>query len=606
MLPVTMPRVVQRPSPNYSPVAIRHDLFVFHDEEGEDAGSRAWLCDPRAQAAPHLAMNDDGSVLYQLVPLQFKAWAQCGFNSAGISLEMPGFVAKGFPEARLQAAALIGAWHCIAYGIPPVWAQEGKGRGICCHHDLGAARGGNLYRERDRILQRRRKPSALIAGSWHVVRCGKPSSICRAEKVRIVKQSTTRLLSLLILLSTAVAAVAGTPGQDLLTELGGGGSPVAASLNFTKGNTAQFQSNVTYSGPSLRTITDATGAITYAPNNLLLYSNTPTSGSWSYTNISISYGTNDPFGGTSAFTLTANQNSVYFFSTSPNQELNNAKAVVALWIKRRNGSGTITLRTNATGPTDTPISITNQWQQVYVNCSNGNGSQNYWVLSMATSGDQIDIYAPTLSEVTYETAPRSGDQVITTSAAYYGPAFDYAPAWVAGSSPQLRIEGARTNLFVNTASPATQTITVANASAYANSFYGTGTVTLSGALTQVMTGTAGARTIYAGTTASTSLVATVAGLSATSYPQVELGAFATSTIPQAGSPTARAADSLTSTGALSTALAAGPWAYTWTSEATLTTSCVTGAAGAFTWPSFGWIKSLKVYKPGTPSAKVTC
>ena len=141
---IVMPRVVQTPTPNYSLVAIRHDLFIYHDEEGQDAGSRAWLCDPRAQAAPHLAMNADGSVIYQLVPLQYKAWAQCAFNSAGISLEMPGFVAKGFPDARLRAAALVGAWHCLAYGIPPAWAQGGQGRGICCHHDLGAAGGGHV------------------------------------------------------------------------------------------------------------------------------------------------------------------------------------------------------------------------------------------------------------------------------------------------------------------------------------------------------------------------------------------------------------------------------------------------------------------------------
>ena len=141
---IALPRVVQTPSPNYTPTLIKHDLFVFHDEEGESDPSITWLCDPRAEAASHHAMNDDGSVLTQLVPLQFKAWAQCAFNSRGISLEMPGFVARGFPDARLRAAAIIGAWHCLAYSIPPVWAQGGQGRGICCHHDLGAAGGGHI------------------------------------------------------------------------------------------------------------------------------------------------------------------------------------------------------------------------------------------------------------------------------------------------------------------------------------------------------------------------------------------------------------------------------------------------------------------------------
>lgn len=140
---ITMPRVVQAPSPNYTPTPINHDLVIVHDEEGESAGSVAWLCDPRAKASAHLCMNDDGSVVYQLVPLSMKAWAQCAFNGRGVSLEMPGYVAKGIPEQRLRAAALIVAWLCREYGIPPQWAQGGQGRGVCSHADLGAAGGGH-------------------------------------------------------------------------------------------------------------------------------------------------------------------------------------------------------------------------------------------------------------------------------------------------------------------------------------------------------------------------------------------------------------------------------------------------------------------------------
>ena len=140
---LTLPRVLQRPSPNYTPTPIRHDLFIYHDEEGSADPSLAWLCDPRAQAAPHLAMGDDGSnEVSQLVPLQYKAWAQCAFNGRGISLEIPGFADK-LPDARLQAAALIGARVCLAYAIPPVLAPGGNGRGIVSHHHLGAAGGGH-------------------------------------------------------------------------------------------------------------------------------------------------------------------------------------------------------------------------------------------------------------------------------------------------------------------------------------------------------------------------------------------------------------------------------------------------------------------------------
>lgn len=139
-----MPPVVQRPTTNYTPVAIRHDLVIVHRTEGGYAGSVAWLCDPRANASAHLCMKADGSEVSQLVPLQFKAWAQMAFNAKGVSLEIEGFTAQGMPDVTMQAAAKIVAWLCRAYDIPPTWAQGGQGRGVCQHHDLGAAGGGHV------------------------------------------------------------------------------------------------------------------------------------------------------------------------------------------------------------------------------------------------------------------------------------------------------------------------------------------------------------------------------------------------------------------------------------------------------------------------------
>ena len=140
---IVMPRVVQTPSPNYTPRPISHDLFILHDQEGHTLPSVSWLCDPRANASAHLCLSDDGATVYQLVPLQYKAWAQCAGNGRGISLEMPGFAAKGFSDDLLRVSARIAAWVCLAYSIPPVWAKGGLGRGVCCHHDGGAAWGGH-------------------------------------------------------------------------------------------------------------------------------------------------------------------------------------------------------------------------------------------------------------------------------------------------------------------------------------------------------------------------------------------------------------------------------------------------------------------------------
>lgn len=141
---LAMPRVVQRPTPNYSPTLIKHDLLFAHMMEGGYAGSVAWLCQRAAQASAHLCMSEDGGEVSQLAPLSMKAWAECAFNGCGVSIEIPGRTAEGVPEARWRAAALIFGWLCVAYDIPPVWAKGGQGRGLCQHHDLGRAGGGHV------------------------------------------------------------------------------------------------------------------------------------------------------------------------------------------------------------------------------------------------------------------------------------------------------------------------------------------------------------------------------------------------------------------------------------------------------------------------------
>ena len=177
---IAMPRVLQMPTPNYTPSLIAHDLVILHMMEGGYAGSVAWLCDRRAQASAHLCMNDDGSEVTQLVPLQYKAWAQKAFNGKGVSVEMPGFTAKGVPDHRLRALAKIAAWLCRFYAIPPLWAKGGQGRGVCTHHDLGPAGGGpcrHLRRRRCDLVEGvglreaglrrfRRRAAAGLCPSW--------------------------------------------------------------------------------------------------------------------------------------------------------------------------------------------------------------------------------------------------------------------------------------------------------------------------------------------------------------------------------------------------------------------------------------------------------
>ena len=108
----------------------------------------------------------------------------------------------------------------------------------------------------------------------------------------------------------------------------------------------------------------------------------------------------------------------------------------------------------------------------------------------------------------------------------------------------LLVEEVRTNLFLNSAAPVTQTITVASGTAYTVSVYGSGSLTLSGAGSG--TATQGAPVTF--TASTTSLTVTTAGLTGSFVNvNVEAGAFATSPIRTTAAAATRAMDVVTLT-----------------------------------------------------------
>ena len=156
---------------------------------------------------------------------------------------------------------------------------------------------------------------------------------------------------------------------------------------------------------------------------------------------------------------------------------------------------------------------------------------------------------PRITFARASTATTVGSDGLIQSASIDTPRFDFDP--VSLTRRGLLIEEARTNLFVDSlisgVSLNTQNVTVA-AVPHTISFYGTGTVTLSGAATASVVGTGAYpnRQTLTFTPIAGVLVCTVVGL--VQFAQLEVGSFATSFIPTGASPVTRAADVATMTG----------------------------------------------------------
>jgi hypothetical protein len=135
---------------------------------------------------------------------------------------------------------------------------------------------------------------------------------------------------------------------------------------------------------------------------------------------------------------------------------------------------------------------------------------------------------------------------VITAATNNQPRFDYDPVTLLCRG--LLIEEARANSLLNTDLLATQSVTV-TAAVRTLSFYGTGTVTLSGTHTAVVSGTGAypTRTTYSFTPSAGALTLTVTGT--VQFAQLELGAFATSYIPTTTTSLTRNADVVSMTGA---------------------------------------------------------
>jgi hypothetical protein len=131
----------------------------------------------------------------------------------------------------------------------------------------------------------------------------------------------------------------------------------------------------------------------YVSNNVVLFSADMTNGAWSSNAVTISGGVSDPFGGTSAQTITSNGagGSAWVFQNPAPVGTNYVSSV---WARRRTGTGTVRLADPSHDGVVLNMPLTSTWQRFSI--SGPPSGFAFFLVQLMTVGDAVDLCRPQL------------------------------------------------------------------------------------------------------------------------------------------------------------------------------------------------------------------
>ena len=350
--------------------------------------------------------------------------------------------------------------------------------------------------------------------------------------IRLASNTDTSVLA-----STSCLVTTGWQRFSLTRVCPVGATTVNLQLDQTTGVTVHVW------GAQLEAITYETSPRTYnstTPKNLLGFTEEFDNAAWVKTLATVTANSiADPNGNLNADTLSATAGGGTVLQTLT---LLAIPYTFSIWLKRKTGTGDVSITVD--GTTYSTKIITTDWVRYSTVLTPAAGSKTIGV-QIVTSGDEVYAWGAQVSDSASLDPYAYNPVAAPTATAYYGPRFDYNPVTL--KQLGLLIEEARTNLLIDSGVLSSQSVTTV-AGVYTLSFYGTGSITLSGTNTGVVTGTGvfPSRVRQAITTTAGTLTLTVSG--SVTGAQLELGGFATSYIPSYSAAATRAADIATMVG----------------------------------------------------------